>query len=439
MKMKKFLLGLLAFVLVGQAVSAHDLKDYTHWSLSVSGGISQFDGDVAQDYNKMFSASHIRWVVGLEAEYSWNPYWGLMLQCHYIPYMGKTTGSYGSNTFSGYSIDPALLASLNVLNLFGPYRHDKHWGLYLNAGIGMAFYGVESKPTEGEDQTGASKTPTDFKDGRSLVFPFGANVEYNINDYLAVGLAGYYRVHNKDNFEGEDYVRGTSNDAMFTLTANLRVKLAPNKKKAHVRNISMFDYHNNNSQQAADNSSSLDSIKQVLDEQEERISVLEDSLDRLKTEGVRTVPAEGAPVDNSCCQAFADSLNKLHDRLNDMEDKLAQALQEEGAGLGEPLDTIFFALNRFSLTPKARRCLAMVADSVKKLPDAKVSIVGYSDASGEPDYNQLMTERRVETVHKYLVKMGLDDSRIVDLPKGPYPSASAYDERMRRCELYIKQ
>ena len=402
---------------------ANDLKDYTHWSLSLSGGVSQFDGDVSQNYNKMFSSSHIRWVIGLEAEYDWNPYWGLMLQFQYIPYTGSTKGSYGCNTFTGYSIDPALLASLNVLNLFGPYRHDRRFGLYLNAGIGMAFYGVESKPTQGEDQSGASKTPTDFNDGRCLVFPMGANFEYNINDYLAVGLAAYYRLHNKDNFEGEDYTRGSSNDALFTLTANLRVKLAPKKKQGHVRNLSMFEYHNNHSDQSK-LLTSIDSLKQVLDDHEERISALEDSLGIIRE--------QASKHDYGCCAV-------LDDRISEVEGILAKrAKEEEQEGLGEPIDTIFFALNRATLSAKARRCLTAVADSVKNLPNAKISLVGYSDASGQPEYNQQMTERRVETVHKYLVKLGIATDRIVDLPRGPYPSANAYDSKMRRCEIYLK-
>ena len=33
----------------------NDFKDFTHWSLSINGGLSQFDGDVTQKYNDIFS------------------------------------------------------------------------------------------------------------------------------------------------------------------------------------------------------------------------------------------------------------------------------------------------------------------------------------------------------------------------------------------------
>ena len=223
--MKKIFAVVIAAMLGFASASASDFSDYSHWSVAVHGGISQFDGDAVQDYNQMFSNSQVLWIVGVEGEYSWNPYWGLVAQFEYIPYMGKTSGGYGKNTFKGWSCDPSLMVSVNVLNLLGQYRKDWRWGLYLKAGIGMSFYGVDSEVTEGEEAYG--KDATDFNDGRCIMFPMGLDLEYNINKWLAVNLSGSYRMHNKDNFEGEDYTRGTSNDAIFTVTAGF-----PTKNKA---------------------------------------------------------------------------------------------------------------------------------------------------------------------------------------------------------------
>ena len=56
----------------------NDFTDFSHWSLSLNAGMSQFDGDVKQKYDQIFSASKVSWTIGLEAEYSWNPVWGLL-------------------------------------------------------------------------------------------------------------------------------------------------------------------------------------------------------------------------------------------------------------------------------------------------------------------------------------------------------------------------
>ena len=68
----------------------NDFKDFSHWSLSLNVGMSQFDGDVKQQFDQILSASKVSWTIGLEAEYTWNPVWGLLLNFQYMPYQGVT-------------------------------------------------------------------------------------------------------------------------------------------------------------------------------------------------------------------------------------------------------------------------------------------------------------------------------------------------------------
>jgi outer membrane protein OmpA-like peptidoglycan-associated protein len=50
--------------------------------------------------------------------------------------------------------------------------------------------------------------------------------------------------------------------------------------------------------------------------------------------------------------------------------------------------------------------LQKAVDFVKKYPDTKVSVVGFTDSRGTDKYNQKLSERRANAVKKYLVDTG---------------------------------
>ena len=57
--------------------------------------------------------------------------------------------------------------------------------------------------------------------------------------------------------------------------------------------------------------------------------------------------------------------------------------------------------------------LQKAIDFVRKYPDAKVELDGYTDSKGTEQYNQKLSERRAEAVRQYLIKEGaVDEARI---------------------------
>jgi opacity protein-like surface antigen len=174
----------------------NDFTDFSHWSLSLNVGMSQFDGDVTQKFDQILSASKVSWTIGLEAEYTWNPVWGLLLNFQYMPYQGKTGSTeWGSNSFKGNMYAPSLMASVNLFNLFGQYRKSAAWNMYLNAGVGLIWYECINTPIEGTAP--GEKTPKGIGQngsgyGTAISIPLGLNVEYNINKHFPVALSGYY-------------------------------------------------------------------------------------------------------------------------------------------------------------------------------------------------------------------------------------------------------
>lgn len=451
----------------------NDFKDFTHWSLSINGGLSQFDGDVTQKYNDIFSQSTVSWTVGLDIEYTWNPYWGLIAQFQYMPFLGATkTTEYGSNTFTGNMYDPTLMASLNLLNLFGQYRKTWKWGFYLNAGLGLTFYDMQTTPIPGAPigtveqaaitrATNEGKTPAeiaaaaaaagpqDITDGMSICFPVGLNVEYNFNKYLALGLNAHYRFHNKDYFEGEAYTKGTMNDGEFTATLNFRVKFAPNKKEGgHMRNISPYAYR--------ELKTGDKNFQDQLDSLKRRVAAVEDTLSNNVLPRIAALEAQqatrpdgdgdGVPdfrdrepntPQGSFVNYWGESIPQEIMQSAKCCDEVKSVLAAMGAGIDYEM-SVYFPFDKYYLTNVAKSNVAKAAQKLKEDPELQVELRGYCDFPGSGDYNMKLSSNRVETVKKELIeKYGIDASRISVTPKGKMQNPPMKEYKNRRCDFYF--
>lgn len=434
------LLALSAFaatdVAVNEAADAegkqlHPFKDFSHWSISVNGGLSQFDGDVNQKYNQLLSNSGVLWTVGIDVEYSFNPAWGLILNFQYNPYQGKTGSTdFGNNYFRGNMYNLNLMGSINVLNLFAQYRKSWRWAWYINGGLGFTFYDAKS-------YVGSKDGPLrdELKSARCMSFPLGTQVEYNINEWLAVGINAYYAFHNKDNFEVENYTKGTLNDGEFYAMANLRVKFCQKKREGgHMRNISMYDL-----QRALNGEKSFQS---ELDSLKKRVKAIEDTLANNVFPRLDSLEATSPDDDEDSVPNFRDRepntpkgsfVNYWGEslRVPDCSAEIQKLRDELNYDL-----SVYFDFDKYYLTPKAKRNVELAAKKLQANPNYKVELRGYCDFPGKADYNLKLSDKRVETVKNELVdKYGIDPARISMTGKGKMENPPRKEDKNRRCDF----
>lgn len=103
---------------------------------------------------------------------------------------------------------------------------------------------------------------------------------------------------------------------------------------------------------------------------------------------------------------------------------------------------ISFYKNRAKITNKGQRTLKKVIKVLKELPDAKILVKGYTDASGKESINKWISEERAKSVKKYLGKHGIPLENIEakgfgesELLYGNKP----YSKLNRRVEIEIKR
>jgi OmpA-OmpF porin, OOP family len=81
---------------------------------------------------------------------------------------------------------------------------------------------------------------------------------------------------------------------------------------------------------------------------------------------------------------------------------------------------------------------------LQKYPDVKVSIEGYTDSVGNPNFNRLLSERRANAVRDYLIERGVEPPRLVAVGRGEEnpiaTNATPYGRSLnRRIEFHLSQ
>jgi outer membrane protein OmpA-like peptidoglycan-associated protein len=98
---------------------------------------------------------------------------------------------------------------------------------------------------------------------------------------------------------------------------------------------------------------------------------------------------------------------------------------------------INFAFNSAVLPDSAHAMIDVVAQVMKESPEIKVRVEGHTDAVGSADYNVSLSERRALSVGEYLVKVGVDPSRLMLIGKGMAEplTSNRYDPANRRVQF----
>lgn len=82
------------------------------------------------------------------------------------------------------------------------------------------------------------------------------------------------------------------------------------------------------------------------------------------------------------------------------------------------LNNIFFETDKYELNPKSFTELEKVMTFLKVNPKVKIQIIGHTDAQGNKEYNKDLSQRRANSVFKYLTNKGISANRISTLGMG---------------------
>ena len=105
--------------------------------------------------------------------------------------------------------------------------------------------------------------------------------------------------------------------------------------------------------------------------------------------------------------------------------------------------SIHFEFNKYRITPEAKPILEGISVAMKDHPDWKILIEGHCDERGTHEYNLALGENRAQSTKRYLVSLGLSESRFQTISYGeerPVDSRSTEDAwtKNRRSEFRVQ-
>ncbi|MEZ0333831.1 MAG: OmpA family protein [Gemmatimonadales bacterium] len=93
---------------------------------------------------------------------------------------------------------------------------------------------------------------------------------------------------------------------------------------------------------------------------------------------------------------------------------------------------VYFGFDKAELTDGAQTALLGVIKELQGNPTLVVELGGYTDPKGTLDYNYGLSQRRVESVRRFLVEKGVPLSRVQAVGLGPITAKETPDEKKRR-------
>ena len=105
------------------------------------------------------------------------------------------------------------------------------------------------------------------------------------------------------------------------------------------------------------------------------------------------------------------------------------------------LDHVLFDFDKTAIKPDGGKILDRLVAFLKENSDKRAELEGHTDSVGADNYNQALSEKRAAAVKDYVVKRGIDGSRIATQGFGktkPIADNKTADGRAKNRRVEVK-
>lgn len=120
-----------------------------------------------------------------------------------------------------------------------------------------------------------------------------------------------------------------------------------------------------------------------------------------------------------------------HARAEEVDARLTRLWS--GRNVRVVVNTLYveFGFDRASLDDAAKSVLVVLVRELRENPELGLDLEGYTDSKGSLQYNVRLSQRRVDTVRRYLVENGVERHRIKASARGPTSAPGTPEGRQR--------
>jgi outer membrane protein OmpA-like peptidoglycan-associated protein len=135
----------------------------------------------------------------------------------------------------------------------------------------------------------------------------------------------------------------------------------------------------------------------------------------------------------------------IHNRLSGATKGTGTQITEQPDGslkLNIP-SSVTFDTSSYAIKPSFAPVLDQLAQTLQQNPEVVASVVGHTDSTGSPQYNQTLSVNRAQSVTGYLAQRGIAPQRLSSTGMGPNQpiadnSTEAGRAANRRVEIYLR-
>ncbi|WP_313579120.1 OmpA family protein [Chishuiella sp.] len=402
-------------------------REFNSWSVSVFGGgnlmqnsdLNSFDkGYFTPGYDLQFQVNkQITHAFGVIAQFQMGQTRQASTIYDNTPWGNSFTGRvHGKTQYHGVS----LLADINASNLLRRVdsKHEFKWAIHLYGGVGILGYKAKRNNWYGSGEN-YEVTLDQKMDEKSVYSQVGAGLRYKLNKNFDFELRAMYVMTGDEDFDASGKVAPGyttaadthptyGGDNMLTVSLGLHYKIG--KHKEAVQWVSPL-YR----------PLAAPAPFECVDEDNDGVC---DQWD--KCPGT----PEGVKVDGSGCPLDSDG-----DGVPDSEDKCPtipgpitnggcpeKILRISGDDVATKINTylegIEFEYNSDKIREQSYDKLNHAVEVLVANPDYKFIVEGHTDAAGNAEYNQKLSERRANSVIRYFANKGVSTDRLTAVGKG---------------------
>lgn len=120
------------------------------------------------------------------------------------------------------------------------------------------------------------------------------------------------------------------------------------------------------------------------------------------------------------CKGYLNVKNEVRVEPEDEEESHEYTLQFPLPPINVPvlIDNIFYEFDRADLTPESTEALDQLVGMMNENPNITIELSAHCDYRGNDDYNQRLSQRRAESVVRYIIQHGIAKDRLTAVGYG---------------------